>query len=199
MQGRPDAQCPGCGSLERHRALSLFLAEHPEMSPSVGRALVVAPDPHLEAIGRRNPEYLSVDLEPGRAIRPMDLTRLDLPDRDRDLVIAYHVLEHIPDDRAAMREIARVLRTNGHAILEVPLSGDETDERYLDATPEVRARHYGQPDHVRLYGRRDFEDRLRSAGLAVEAIRVGDALRAHVVPAALDPDEVFHVARPAAA
>lgn len=193
---RKDAQCPRCGSLERHRALILYLRTDPALDPARVRTLAVAPDPYLEQASHGNPDYLSIDITPGRAMRAMDLTELELPDDDRELVIVYHVLEHIPDDIAAMREITRVLRPTGRAILEVPMAGDQTDERFLDGPPEVRAEHYGQPDHVRLYGRRDFEERLRSVGLEPEAVRVGDVVPEWVERAALDPNEVFHVARP---
>ena len=125
-------------------------------------------------------------------MRRMDLTALDLPDEDRDLVIAYHVLEHIPDNSAAMAEIRRVLRSDGIAVIEVPLSDRDTDEQYASAPPEVRALHYGQPDHVRLYGRSDFEARLMGHGLRYEAVRVGDMFAEHVERASLDPDEVFY-------
>jgi SAM-dependent methyltransferase len=157
---------------------------------------VVSPDPQIEAVGRHNADYLSIDLAGGRAMEAMDLTDLALPDDDRDLVIAYHVLEHIPNDHAAMQEIARVLRPTGRAILEVPLGGESTDERFMGAPGDVRTQYYGQADHVRLYGGRDFEARLRAAGLEPQAIRVGDVLARDVVPAALDPDEVFYVATP---
>jgi SAM-dependent methyltransferase len=190
---RPDAQCPGCGSLERHRALWLYLQRQTAFFERPLRVLLVAPDPMLDAEGRRrHPDFLSIDLTPGFAMRRMDLTSLALPDDDRDLVIAYHVLEHIPDDAAAMREIRRVLKPDGIALLEVPVSEGVTDERYSSAPPEVRAEHYGQADHVRQYGRSDFGDRLAAHGLQAEAIRVGDVMAAEVVPAALDPDEIFY-------
>ncbi len=160
------------------------------------RVLAVSPDVFLEREGpRRGWDYLSIDLEPGLAMKQMDLTALQLPDADRDLVIAYHVLEHIPDDRAAMREIARVLRPDGVAIIEVPLAGDETDERFIDGPVDERVRHYGQADHVRMYGRADFVRRLTENGLAASAVRVGDALAAHVRSAALSPDAVVFVVR----
>jgi SAM-dependent methyltransferase len=196
---RQDARCPRCDSLERHRALAMYLARDSDDPLLRGRVLVVSPDPRTEAVGRRNTEYLSIDLAGGRAMQAMDLTDLALPDDDRDLVIAFHVLEHIPNDLAAMREIARVLRPTGRAILEVPLRGESTDERFMDAPGDVRRQHYGQADHVRMYGGRDFEARLRSAGLEPHAVRVGEVLADDVVPAALDPNEVFYVATPRSA
>lgn len=190
---RPDAQCPGCGSLERHRALWLYLERETAFFVRPLRVLAVAPDPLLDAEGRRrHPEFLSIDVAPGLAMRRMDLTALELPDDDRDLVIAYHVLEHIPDDGAAMDELRRVLRPDGVALLEVPLSDGPTDERYTFGPPDLRTAHYGQPDHVRLYGRSDFEARLMRHGLLPEPIRVGDVLDGDVEWAGLDPDEIFY-------
>lgn len=160
--------------------------------------LAVAPDPYLERRARELPwDYLSIDVEPGKAMRTMDLTQLALPDHDRDLLICYHVLEHIPDDRAAMGEIRRVLRPEGQAIVQVPLAAEETDEEFRDAPPAVRAERYGQPDHVRLYGRTDFVRRLAAAGLDAEEILVGDMFADQAEAAALMVEERFFVARPA--
>ena len=124
-------------------------------------------------------------------MRQMDLTALELPSDDRDLLIAYHVLEHIHDDSAAMGEIRRVLKPDGVALIEVPVSDGDTDERFEWSSPEVRAARYGQADHVRMYGRSDFEARLLAHGLEAEAVRVGDVMGADVERAALDPDELF--------
>ena len=192
---RADAQCAACGSLERHRALWLFLERYTQCLRLPLRVLAVAPDSYLERRSADLPwDYLSIDVEPGKAMRRMDLTALSLPDGDRDLVIAYHVLEHIRSDRSALGEIRRILRPDGMAILEVPLEGDETDERYVDAPAGVRARHYGQPDHVRLYGERDFRQRLSDAGLRSRPIRVGDVFPDELERSGLMPGEKFFVA-----
>jgi SAM-dependent methyltransferase len=197
---RPNAQCPGCGSLERHRALWLYLREWTEFLGQHVRVLAVAPDASLESQARRQPwDYLSIDVAAGKAARQMDLTALELPDGDRDLLIAYHVLEHIIDDGAAMAEIRRVLRPGGLAMLAVPLGDEESDEQFRDAPPGIRAREYGQPDHVRLYGRLDFGRRLRAAGLEPQEIRVGDVFDQSADEFGLLRNEVFFVARPAAA
>jgi len=194
---RANAQCPGCGSLERHRALWLYLRDSTDLLARSIRVLAVAPDEFLERHARRTPwDYLSIDIGRGRAARQMDLTALELPDSDRDLVIAYHVLEHIVDDHAAMSEIARVLRPGGMAILTVPIEGDMTDERFRDAPADVRAKAYGQPDHVRLYGRVDFAERLRKVGLTTQEIVVGGLFSDVVDEFGLLPGELFFVARP---
>jgi SAM-dependent methyltransferase len=112
--------------------------------------------------------YLSVDLEPGRADLAADITDLPLEDRAFDLVICSHVLEHVADDGAALRELARVTAPNGEALLLTPVSyGLEATVEDPSATPEERLRRFGQDDHVRVYGR-DFADRLTGAGLEAD-------------------------------
>lgn len=174
----------------------MYLRERTDLLDRPVRALAVAPDPFLEARQRFLPwDYLSIDIAPGRAMRRMDLTSLDLPDSDRDLIVAYHVLEHIVRDAAAMAEISRVLRPDGQAILEVPLGGEETDESSMLAPPAERAVRYGQPDHVRLYGRADFVDRLAAAGLHASEVRVGEVFGDRAELFGLERDERFFVAR----
>jgi SAM-dependent methyltransferase len=161
----PGARCPRCDALQRHRHLWLFLER--ELTPS-GRVLHLAPEAGIERRLRRLPgvEYVSGDLEPGAAMLTLDLERLDLPDASFDWALCSHVLEHVADDGAAMRELHRVLRPGGTLVVQVPTYGPLTDEDpSLTDTAERRAR-FGQEDHVRMYGD-DVDDRLRAAGFDV--------------------------------
>ena len=63
------------------------------------------------------------------------------------------MLEHIPDDKKAMKELYRVLKSGGWASLQVPIKGDITQEDLSITDPKERLRLYGQEDHVRYYGR----------------------------------------------
>lgn len=166
---RPDCRCPTCGSLERHRALWLFLRARTTAFTEPTRMLHFAPEasigPRLRVLP--NIDYLSADLDPTKAMVTMDITAIDAPDASFDLVWASHVLEHVPDDRAAMRELWRVLRPGGVAVVAVPMWGQLTREDVID-DPDDRARAYGQSDHVRMYGRDGvFEERMRSVGFEV--------------------------------
>jgi SAM-dependent methyltransferase len=100
-------------------------------------------------------------------MRVVDLQRLDLPDAEFDWVVCSHVLEHIHDDRAAMREMHRVLRSGGSLVLQVPMFGEHTVEDPTITDPAERLARFGQQDHVRMYGR-DVLDRLRAAGFDVD-------------------------------
>jgi ubiquinone/menaquinone biosynthesis C-methylase UbiE len=132
----------------------------------------------------------------------LDLTRLTLPDESWDVVICYHVFEHIPDDRAAMREMYRVLKPGGWAVVQVPVRDvPETLEDPTVQTAEERVRLFGQRDHVRYYGWRDFADRLEDAGFEVTIERFGRELSAEDVKTyALNPNErIYHLRKPASA
>jgi SAM-dependent methyltransferase len=117
------------------------------------------------------------------------LTDLPVPSEFADFFLAIHVLEHIPDDRKAMSEIARVLSPTGLAILQVSMSGqDATDEEMVD-TPEERLIRYGQAEHVRVYGK-DFCARLGECGLTSVAVSPRDSmLSASIAKYGLLPDE----------
>jgi hypothetical protein len=167
---REHAQCPGCHSLERHRLLWRYLRERTDLFTRPHRLLHFAPERCLELrlLGAPTVTYVTGDLEPGRAMKRMDITRLPFAASSFDAVMAVDVLEHIDDDRAALRELYRVLRPGGWALLRVPLDTTraETLQDPAIQSPEARAQAYWHPLHLRLYGR-DFPDRLREAGFTV--------------------------------
>jgi predicted SAM-dependent methyltransferase len=103
----------------------------------------------------------------------MDITEIPYEDQTFDVIYCSHVLEHVPDDRRAMREFFRVLRDDGWAVLLVPVEGAVTVEDPSVTAPEERRRLYGQEDHVRMYGL-DYAGRLREAGFQVQVTGVCD-------------------------
>lgn len=200
--GRPDAACPRCGSLERQRFLSVLLGV---LRPSLGDLdvlLDVAPSPQttrsLLQLGARR--YVRIDIgADGRRVDVLgSLTQLPHPDSSVDLLVCYHVLEHVPDDLAAMREIARVLTERGTAIIQVPWRPGTTTDEDPDAPEDERLRRFGQADHVRYYGD-DFEHRLLSCGLSLRRVTPGSVLGPHMVTwMRLVADEPVWIARRAA-
>jgi SAM-dependent methyltransferase len=169
---RPQARCPVCWSLERHRLLWLFIGRFTDLlDKRPKRLLHFAPEAALESLLRRQRgiEYTSIDIRPGAAMLQMDITALDLPGHSFDVVLCSHVLEHIPDDAAALRELFRVTRPGGWALLMVPIRDQETTLEDASVTdPAQRAKLFGAADHVRYYGCRDFMHRLGAAGWAAE-------------------------------
>jgi SAM-dependent methyltransferase len=178
--GRPDAQCGECGSLERHRFLGMLLrACRPPLNERVlldVATIAMVTDMIRELAPRR---HVRIDLDPKSGSRKVDvqgsLTGLPFGDGTIDVLVCYHVLEHIPDDAAAIREIARVLSPTGLAYLQVPYRASQLTEEDPGADRETRIRRFGQHDHVRLYGH-DFEDRLRAGGLRLFRLSPVDVL-----------------------
>lgn len=177
---RDNAQCPVCGSLERHRLLWLYLKEKTNFFQDQLKVLDIAPmDCLQEAFQRmKNIDYLSADLSSSRAMVKMDITDIKLPDNQFDVIICYHVLEHIPDDQRAMRELYRVLKPGSWAILQVPIEANrpETFEDPTITTLEERERVFGQKDHVRIYGQ-DYQTRLKEAKFRVKAEQFAQELK----------------------
>jgi SAM-dependent methyltransferase len=120
---RPHAECPHCGSLERHRLLWLFLKQRTHLFARPARLLDVAPNPILRRkfVGLQHVQYISVDLVSRLARLRADLTQLPFPENCFDAVLCIHVLEHIVEDRRAMRELFRVIRPGSWAIVQTPI------------------------------------------------------------------------------
>ena len=170
--GSPLGGCPGCGAPERARLLWFFLERHrPDLLTGSPLVLQIAPDTGLESRLRsmKGIRYLSGDLHEPEAMVQLDLTKLDLPDSCFDLIICLHVLAHISEDRRAMREMFRILRPGGVALIMTPMNTSVHDT-YEDPSiidPNDRDKAYGEWDFVRVYGM-DFSDRLKESGFAVE-------------------------------
>ena len=167
---RTNAQCPRCQCFERHRLLILYLKNKTGFFKDNLKVLDIAPMEFFQKICKdaRNLDYTSADISSPLAMMHFDLTDIPLPDNRFDCIICYHVLEHIPDDMKAMRELYRVLKPGGWALLQVPIDSslEKTFEDRSVTSPEERKRLFGQDDHVRLYGI-DFQDRLKEAGFTV--------------------------------
>lgn len=100
----------------------------------------------------------------------MDITQLNLPDHSFDLIICYHILEHVEEDKKAMNDLYRVLQPSGHCIIQTPFKKGGIYEDYLVKTPEERKEHFGQEDHVRIYSVEGLSKRLSEAGFSVEPV-----------------------------
>ena len=113
-------------------------------------------------------DYITADLYK-KAMVKVDITDIQYPDDSFNIVYCSHVLEHIDDDRLAMRELYRVLKPQGWAVLMVPIAGEKTLEDPSVTDPVERERLFGQHNHVRQYGT-DFKERLEEAGFNVRAM-----------------------------
>ena len=181
---RANALCPHCLSLERHRLLWLYLTRETDLLASFPQTLHIAPEVcimrHLKPHFAAHPDrYVTADLESPLADLHFDVQRIPLADASVDVVLCNHLLEHVADDRQALRELHRILRPGGWGILLSPVDPGYA-HTYEDDTitePDERTRIFGQYDHRRIYGR-DYADRLREAGFEAEDIDYAASLPA---------------------
>jgi SAM-dependent methyltransferase len=199
---RPNARCPDCGALERHRLAGLYMQHELALFDGTPRLMLhLAPEAALERLFRRVPGLTRVtaDLLRKDVMVRLDLTCLPFRNDRFDAIYCSHVLEHVPNDRAAMAELRRVLRPGGWALLQVPVLREVTDEDSAVVRPEDRLRRFGQEDHVRIYGR-DYADRLRRSGFEVRVDDYTQRLPAQRrIYLGLDPAENVYLCRKAAA
>ena len=169
--------CPACDASDRERLIVLYLKRiGASFDPQRHyRVVEFAPSPALQRQLKHNPafEYRSADLNRKNVDDQIDIRDMH-PYRDEsvDVFICSHVLEHVTEDRKAIGELYRVLAEDGFGVVIVPLINgmDETDEDKSTGSRESRFLRYGDGDHVRQYGIRDFQGRLKTAGFRVELL-----------------------------
>jgi SAM-dependent methyltransferase len=183
-RGRPNAQCPRCEALERHRLLWLYLEDRTDLFTAAVDVLHIAPEPVFEerfAKLANLASYVPGDLYPKPGQVRVDLTDIPFDDGSFDLVLCNHVFEEIPDDARAMAEVTRVLRPAGRLISQTPFDPARTETFEAGSASALeRRRAVGAAVNVRVYGR-DLPDRLGRAGLAVSQERFLESLDAQTV------------------
>jgi SAM-dependent methyltransferase len=190
--------CPRCGSLGRHRVDWLYLTGQTDVLQRPTRLLHIAPELclSLPLRGLPNVSYLSGDYDMTLAMEQIDVRKIGYADESFDGVICNHVLNVVDDDRSAMSELGRVIKTGGWALLQsaVDPSLEHTEEHSRTVTPESEDGRYEEV-MIRRYGR-DYVARLEEAGLTVTVSSfVADLPRATVKKFGLDPEETIFFCR----
>lgn len=196
---RENALCPHCLSLERHRLLWLYLERETDLFKTCPRLLHIAPEVcimrHLKPHFAGHPgQYITADLESPLADLHFDVQHIPLADSSVDVVLCNHLLEHVADDRRALRELHRVMKPGGWGIILSPVDRDyeQTYEDDSITDPAERTRIFGQYDHRRIYGR-DYPDRLRDAGFEVADIDYAASLGEEAVRRYALPDDHIYM------
>jgi SAM-dependent methyltransferase len=173
--GSPDfkERCTRCSSMARHRLLWLYLLNRSNIFREKLKVLHFAAEFCFTERFRelKNLDYVTADIDGGYTpgMEKLDITSIEKPDNSYDVVLAIHLLEHVEDDAKAMREVYRVLKPGGWAILDPHMNPtlEKTFEDPSITSPEDRKRFFNQDDHYRVYGR-DLKDRLETAGFEVK-------------------------------
>ncbi|REC47901.1 MULTISPECIES: class I SAM-dependent methyltransferase [Chryseobacterium] len=169
-----DLICPVCGSISRTRRLYKLLNEE-FIVPNIA-ILDFSPFRILYRKWKKknNIQYFATDFGTDFiADYRYDITAITCKDETFDLIICYHILEHIVDDKKAMSELYRVLKKNGTVLIQTPFKKGEIYEDYSIVTEKERLKHFGQEDHVRIYSVEGLETRLKETGFNTE-IRIFD-------------------------
>lgn len=171
-----DACCIHCCSLGRHRFVWLYFNKMTNLFDGrFKKMLHIAPEPCLESRLKKclGESYITADLLNPRVMVKMDITEIQYPEEFFDVIYCSHVLEHVQNDKKALKEFHRILKDDGWAIILVPITVNRTFEDYSIIDPSERRRVFGQEDHVRRYGS-DYIDRLQEAGFRVKVSYVSD-------------------------
>jgi len=167
LHGRVAGRCPGCRCATRTRVLWWYLSKNVQVADR--KLLHFAPEVPLERKirGTRVLNYVTADFRNPEVDVQVDIQALPFADGEFDLILCSHVLEHIRDDKLAMRELRRVCSPNGSVLIMVPLSSStQTREDLSELPPKVRKDRFGETDHLREYGR-DVIDMLQRSGFRV--------------------------------
>lgn len=176
---RDNKECHRCSSNDRDRHLYLYLLLFTDIfSDKTKRVLHVAPEICLRNKMRKanNVEYYSIDLKERAGSEKMDICNIGFKANYFDWIICSHVLEHIDNDRLAMKEILRVLKENGRLVVTVPYSTTikEIIEDKNVVDPRMREEKFGQKDHVRIYSEKGFIRRLEESGFSIEQFNLSE-------------------------
>lgn len=170
--------CPVCGASDRDRLYALYFQKELSEVHNGFRFLDIAPSSSLQSFIKTkyaHSNYRSADLMMGGVDDVVDITSMNIyEDNTFDFFICSHVLEHIQNDVKAMSELYRVLKPGGKGIAMVPiaLSLEEDYENPEITTAEGRWKHFGQDDHVRMYSKSGFVNKLTSTGFLVHQLDV---------------------------
>lgn len=168
--------CPRCGSLARNRRLWYILKTGYVKDNT--KILDFSPSRNIYRVLKKskNISYLSTDFS-GEflADKKYDITQLEIDDNSFDLIICYHILEHIDNDIKAMKELYRVLNQGGTCLIQTPFKEGEIYEDISIVNPLERLKIFGQSDHIRIYSVNGLKDRLEKASFNVNILEFNES------------------------
>lgn len=163
-----DKICPCCGSLSRDRRLWQIISTNNLQNSAT--VLDFSPSRSLyRKWKKQNVNYKATDLS-GDFIsdNQYDITAIPEKDSSFDLIVCYHVLEHVIEDKKAMQELYRVLKPTGKLLVQTPFKNGEIYEDFSIVDPKERLIHFDQEDHVRIYSVEGLKNRLSAIGFKVK-------------------------------
>lgn len=164
--------CPICESSDRVRYEYYILKKYTNIFDKDSNILHFAPESSLINVFRNKRfNYITADLQAGRADIVADITNLPFENEKFDWIICNHVMEHIKNEGLAFSEMRRCLKVAGNLILTVPICWkSDTFEKNNIISQKEKTLHYGQLDHERIYGK-DLPERIKKYGFKVSEFK----------------------------
>lgn len=161
--------CSSCHSLGRHRHLSIFLES---LKLDFLKIIHFSAEKQIkEIINKKKPyKYLCVNKYPNESEIFCDIENIHFNENYFDIVICSHVLEHV-NYEVAISELSKILKKNGIALLMFPIiyQWEETYSNSDIVTKKLRELHFGQFDHLHLFGK-DIEKKLIENNFSINKI-----------------------------
>ena len=187
--------CPYCVSMPRHRIICNYLEKNKHVIANQNIMMFGAEFSIRKWFDRNGFRYRTADLFDRSAELKIDIQQILFPDESWNLIVCNHVLEHVPDYKAALKELHRVLHKSG--LLEITVPTDSNRETVYEnpniVNEEERIKHFGQNDHLRIFGN-DFNDVLKLCGFEVEVVdgsTLPAEIRGVIGPADYDDNRVY--------
>ena len=186
--------CPRCYSLDRERLYAWYMKKFVpltenqtilDFAPSKGLSQWIKSSYHCK--------YVTADLYMDNVDVKTDIENMSVfKDESFDFVICSHVMEHVSNDKLAMKEIHRVLKKSGTAIIMTPIlrNFEGIDEDINCSDISERWRRFGQDDHVRLYSQKVFSKRLEEAGFQLNIFTGNEINKRDIIQFGL-PENIF--------
>jgi SAM-dependent methyltransferase len=177
---RKNVYCPKCGANDRFRWVDYVLKNYTNVYSGNVSILHIAPENIIERKIRNNVNamYITGNICAGLADEIVDITCMpQFKNQSFDYIIINHVLEHVKNEKCALNEIYRILKTGGRFVFSVPIAVDENtfESNNSQFSPKERLKLYGQKDHWRLYGK-DVKNHISQYGFKIQEYNVNDIL-----------------------
>jgi predicted SAM-dependent methyltransferase len=156
--------CPKCGSVDRTRYVYEYLKGNYNLKVlEVGTGEV-----SLLKKAMPDAELVTIDIN-GKADYKMDLTALSFKDNSFSLILCLAVLQEVENETQALKEMYRVLKSNGEVLIYVPL-GYYKDRQGLKATEYDAKLYTDTRGSCRIYEKHDFTQKLQAVGFKVTCL-----------------------------
>ena len=191
--------CPHCGATDRDRLYALYFVKKLILLPKdkTVSILDIAPSPLRPVLLKeKRVRYRCADLLRSDVDDNVDVMDMHIyEDNSFDVFICSHVLEHVEDDKIALSELFRILKPGGWGILMVPINLVNT---IVDEDPTIkdaaeRWRRFGQFDHIRLYSKQGFVQRVKETGFLVYQLGIDFFGNATFQRNGISPKSVLYV------